>query len=156
VIQLAKASYVTNNFVKDDFKVGNIITIIIFLILFLLLFKTIFEYYIKYSKKYKDFNIIKKVSKIASNNKAIVILDVIVESFPTVFFMQFAGLLVFATGMALFGNTDTSNINENLIKLFVNLNTIAFVIWICSTLITSIYYIIVYVKEMKATKTNET
>ena len=97
----------------------------------------------------------KKVTKIAGNNKAIVILDVIVESFPMVFFMQFAGLIVFACGMALFGDTDTSNINENLIKLFANLNIIAFVIWICSTLITSIYYIIAYAKEMKAIKRNE-
>ena len=134
----------------------NIITIIIFLILFLLLFKTIFEYYIKYSKKYKDFKIIKKVSKIASKNKAIVILDVIVESFQFVFFMQFAGLLVFACGIALFGNIETFEWNEKLMKLFANLNTVAFIIWNCSVLITSIYYIIVYVKEMKATKTNET
>ena len=104
----------------------NIFAIIIHMILFLFLFKVIFEYYIHYSKKYKDFSIIKKVSKIAGNNKAIVILDVIVESFPIVFFMQFVGLLVFACGMALFGNTDTSNINENLIKLFANLNIIAF------------------------------
>ena len=133
----------------------NIFAIIIHMILFLFLFKVIFEYYIHYSKKYKDFSIIKKVSKIADNNKAIVILDVIVGSFPFVFFMQFAGLLVFACGMALFGNTDTSNMNENLIKLFANLNIVAFIIWVCSILITSIYYIIAYAKEMKATKTNE-
>lgn len=133
----------------------NIFAIIINMILFLFLFKIIFEYYIHYSKKYKDFNIIKKVSKIANNNKAIVILDVIVESFPLVFFMQFAGPIVVVCGIALFGNIETFEWNEKLIKLLVSLNVVAFIIWICSILITSIYYIIAYVKEMKATKTNE-
>lgn len=133
----------------------NIFAIIINMILFLFLFKIIFEYYIHYSKKYKDFNILKKVSKIANNNKAIVILDVIVESFPLVFFMQFAGPIVVVCGIALFGNIETFEWNEKLIKLLVSLNVVAFIIWICSILITSIYYIIAYVKEMKATKTNE-
>lgn len=133
----------------------NIFAIIINMILFLFLFKIIFEYYIHYSKKYKDFNIIKKVSKIANNNKAIVILDVIVESFPLVFFMQFAGPIVVVCSIALFGNIETFEWNEKLIKLLVSLNVVAFIIWICSILITSIYYIIAYVKEMKATKTNE-
>lgn len=134
----------------------NIFTLICMTIVFLFLFKIIFEYYIHYSKKYKDFNIIKKVSKIANNNKAIVILDAIVGSYFFVFSMQFAGLIVLACGVALFGNIDTFKLNENLIKLIVNVNIVAFIIWMCFILITSIYYIIVYVKEMKATKTNET
>lgn len=135
---------------------GNIFTLIFFMITLLYAFKTIFEYYIRDSKKYKDFNIIKKVSKIANNNKAIVILDVIVENYFFVFLMQFAGLIVLACGVALFGNIDTFKLNENLIKLIVNVNIVVFIIWMFSILITSIYYIIVYVKEMKATKTNET
>ena len=122
-------------------------------IVFIYLFKTVFEYYLQYSKKYKNFHIVDKVSKIADKNKAIVILDGIVGIFQFLIFMQFAVFILLALGIALFDNTtDTLKLCEELIQLLVYLTIVEFCIWTCSMLVTSIYYIIVYMKEIKITK----
>lgn len=121
-------------------------------ILFFYFLRIIFEYYIQHSKKYKDLNIIGKVSKFANNNKAIVILGYIVVIVPPLYFLECFVLITFA--IVLLKKTGTF-INENLIELIADVNFIAYIIWLCSILIRTIYYIIVYIKEMKLTKRNE-
>lgn len=116
---------------------------------FLCAFKTIFEYYINYSKKYKDFHIIPEVSKIANNRKILVILDIIVWIYPHLLFWQIIGLSVFDCVIELFGKP---GLNVKLKALIVEVNDVVLYIWFCFILITSIYYIIAYIKAMKATK----
>lgn len=125
--------------------------IILFIILFLVLFKTIFEYYIQYSKKYKDFHIVDEISKIADKNKAIVTLECIEEIWQYVILID---VVVFTLGIALLSNADTFKLQEKIIQLLIYANIVVFSIWTVSILITSIYYIISYVKEIKIIKKN--
>lgn len=129
----------------------KIFAIIFFVILFLVLFKTIFEYYIQYSKKYKDFHIVDEISKIANKNKAIVNIECIGEIWQYVILID---VVVFALGIALFSNADTLKLQETIIQLLVYANIVVFSVWTCSILITSIYYIISYAKEIKIIKKN--
>ena len=136
-----------------NFQVGETIALILCVIILLFLaVSIIMSNYTMYSKKYKELEISKKVSKITKNKKTIVILDTIVVGFPYFLLLEIMGVVFFLICIKVF--TDIGEFNWNR-EPILWINGIAFAIWMCSILISSIYYIIAYAKEMKATKVNE-